>query len=291
MPSILPDFEYDIFISYRQKDNKRDGWVTEFVNTLKAELEATLKNPVSIYFDENPHDGLLETHLVDASLEKKLKCIVFIPIISQTYCDTSSFAWQHELLAFIRMASSDALGMNVTLANGNVASRILPIQIHDLDTEDREAIESALSSALRSISFIYSSPGVNRPLRVNEEQAENNKNRTNYRDQINKVANALKEIGTAVVKEEKKRGGVVSSGPFEGKQGNGSSDKLRSIIKILSIAAALILILFVGYYTIRLLTPAVDASKVSIGVIPFRNNTGDPSMSHYGVGIDRKSVV
>ncbi|MCX6225540.1 MAG: 9-O-acetylesterase [Bacteroidia bacterium] len=29
MPSVLPGFEYDIFISYRQKDNKYDGWVTE----------------------------------------------------------------------------------------------------------------------------------------------------------------------------------------------------------------------------------------------------------------------
>lgn len=53
MPSILPDFEYDIFISYRQNDNKsassdkRDGWVTSFVQVLRDELEATLKNPIS----------------------------------------------------------------------------------------------------------------------------------------------------------------------------------------------------------------------------------------------------
>ena len=96
MPSLLKGFEYDIFISYRQNDNKpatagrRDGWVTSFVDALKDELEATLKNPVSIYFDVNPHDGLLESHQVGASLEKKLKCLVFIPIISQTYCDTES---------------------------------------------------------------------------------------------------------------------------------------------------------------------------------------------------------
>jgi hypothetical protein len=29
MPSIIPGYQYDIFISYRQKDNKYDGWVTE----------------------------------------------------------------------------------------------------------------------------------------------------------------------------------------------------------------------------------------------------------------------
>jgi len=104
MSSILPDFEYDIFISYRQNDNKRDGWVTHFVNALKDELEATIKNPVSIYFDENPHDGLLETHDVDDSLAKKLKCLIFIPIISKTYCDPNTFAWTNELLAFNKLA-------------------------------------------------------------------------------------------------------------------------------------------------------------------------------------------
>ena len=65
MPSLIPGYEYDIFISYRQKDNKGDRWVTEFVSALKAELEATFKEDISIYFDENPHDGLLETHDVD----------------------------------------------------------------------------------------------------------------------------------------------------------------------------------------------------------------------------------
>ena len=84
MSSLIHGFEYDIFISYRQKDNKGDKWVTEFVNALKAELEATFKEDISIYFDENPHDGLLETHNVDKSLEGKLKCLIFIPIISQT---------------------------------------------------------------------------------------------------------------------------------------------------------------------------------------------------------------
>ena len=68
MPSILPNFEYDIFISYRHNDNK-SGWVTEFVNNLREELAATIKEPISIYFDSNPHDGLLETHNVDKSLE------------------------------------------------------------------------------------------------------------------------------------------------------------------------------------------------------------------------------
>ncbi len=283
MPSIHPDFEYDIFISYRQKDNKRDGWVTEFVASLKAELDATLKNPVSIYFDENPHDGLLETHQVDASLSRKLKCIVFIPIVSQTYCDPSSFAWQHEFLPFIRMASEDTLGSNITLANGNVASRVLPVQIHDLDVADRLAIESALSGPLRAIPFIYAAPGVNRPLRVNEEHPENNKNKASYRDQINKVANALKEIGTAVLQQEKTKGFETTPGS-EKQHGNQPREASSPWWKVNVAAAILLLMVVAGYYMFRS-GPVLDPSKASIAVIPFRNNTGDASMNHYGVGI------
>ena len=143
MPSIVSHFEYDIFISYRHNDN-RTGWVTEFVNALREELSATIKEPLSIYFDQNQHDGLLETHDVDKSLEGKLKCLIFIPIISQTYCDTKSFAWQHEFVAFNKLASEAAplsvlvpqsgreepgmrpFGREIKLLNGNFASRILP---------------------------------------------------------------------------------------------------------------------------------------------------------------------
>ncbi|MCX6255831.1 MAG: hypothetical protein NTV31_15345 [Bacteroidia bacterium] len=38
MASIIPGYEYDIFISYRQKDNKHDGWVTEFDDNLKQPM-------------------------------------------------------------------------------------------------------------------------------------------------------------------------------------------------------------------------------------------------------------
>jgi hypothetical protein len=34
MASVIPGYEYDIFISYRQKDNKGDMWVSEFVDAL-----------------------------------------------------------------------------------------------------------------------------------------------------------------------------------------------------------------------------------------------------------------
>ena len=164
MSSIIEGYNYDIFISYRQKDNKGDRWVSEFVEALKTELESTFKEEISVYFDINPHDGLLETHEVGASLEEKLKCLIFIPIISQTYCDPKSFAWQYELCAFNNLAKEDQLGRNIRLSGGNVASRILPVRIHDLDAEDIKLCESALGSVLRGVEFIYKSSGVNRPL-------------------------------------------------------------------------------------------------------------------------------
>ena len=110
MASILPGFEYDIFISYRQKDNKGDRWETEFVRNLQAELESTFKEDVSVYFDVNPHDGLLETHDRSASLKEKLRCLVFIQIISRTYCNPKSFAWENEFCAFNKMAKDDNFG-------------------------------------------------------------------------------------------------------------------------------------------------------------------------------------
>ena len=110
MPSLVSGYEYDVFISYRQNDN-RSGWVTQFVEHLREELAATIKDSVNIYFDENPHDGLLDTHHVDKSLEGKLKCVIFIPVLSHTYCDPKSFAWNNEFLAFSQLAKADALGL------------------------------------------------------------------------------------------------------------------------------------------------------------------------------------
>ncbi len=193
MPSILPGYEYDIFISYRHNDNKYDGWVTEFVEKLSQELNATIKDKLTIFFDKNPREGLQETHHVDQSINDKIKTLIFIPIVSQTYCDTTSFAWNNEFKVFKRESESDPIGRNIKLGNGNYASRILPIRIHDIDVEDVKLLESELSGALRSIDFIYRDAGVNRPLRPVDDDLAGSGGIL-YRNQINKLANAIKEI-------------------------------------------------------------------------------------------------
>lgn len=194
MASLIPGYKYDIFVSYRQKDNKGEKWVSEFVEALKIELESTFKEEISVYFDINPHDGLLETYDVDASLKEKLKCLVFIPVISKTYCDPKSFAWEYEFKSFVDLASHDQFGLKINLQKGNVANRVLPIRIHELSMDDNRLCETVMGGVLRGIDFVYKSAGVNRPLRAREDHPQDNLNKTFYRDQINKVANALDEI-------------------------------------------------------------------------------------------------
>jgi adenylate cyclase len=193
MASIVPGYDYDVFISYRQKDNKGDRWVSEFVDALKTELESTFKEEISVYFDINPHDGLLETHDVNASLKEKLRCLVFVPIILLTYCDPKSFAWEREFCAFNKLAKEEKSGRDIKLSNGNVTSRILPVKIHEIDTEDKALLENELGGVLRCIEFIYKESGVNRPLKPADNKNDN-QNKTDYRNQVNKIANAINEI-------------------------------------------------------------------------------------------------
>lgn len=286
MPSLLPGYEYDIFISYRQNDN-RSAWVTEFVSALQEELAATIKQPVSIYFDSNPHDGLLETHNVDKSLENKLKCLIFIPILSQTYCDPNSFAWQHELCAFNNRAKADQLGRDIRLGSGNVASRILPIKIHDLDSEDKDLLERELGGVLRAVEFIFRSAGVNRSLRSHEEHPQDNLNKTFYRDQINKMANAIKEILTAI------------QNPVAGKvtNGNPTSPESTSSRKKIAVGASLtlILILSVIWYIIYGIgskpVAEMDATQNSIAVLPFVNMSQDPEQEYFSDGMTEQIIT
>lgn len=248
MPSILPNFEYDIFISYRHNDN-RSGWVTEFVKALQEELAATIKEPLSVYFDSNPYDGLLETHNVDKSLEKKLKSLIFIAVISQTYTDTKSFAWQHEFCVFNKLAQADKYNRDVQLTNGNVGSRLLPIRIHDLDPTDNAIIETEIGGVLRAVDFIYKEPGVNRPLKPTDHRNDN-QNKTDYRNQVNKVANAIKEIINGILHP-------TSGSPYS----NAVVFPVES-----------------------------EDTRQSIAALPFRNMSNDPAQEYFSDGITENII-
>jgi tetratricopeptide (TPR) repeat protein len=281
MASLIPGYEYDIFISYRQKDNKYDSWVTEFVQHLESELEATFKEEVTVYFDLNPHDGLLDTHDVDESLKEKLKCLIFIPIISRTYCDPRSFAWEHEFRAFVEMASGDRFGLKVKLPAGNVASRVLPVQIHELKPEDRSLVEETLGGFLRSIEFVYSEPGVNRPLTPGDS-AETNMHRISYRNQINKVANSVDEVISGLVRAVAAQSDdhpAGSDSPSDIPAGDQVRTKLSGARKKwLAIASGsmIIILALISLYLFTGGTTLPFSKRDWVLITDFENHTGNP---------------
>ena len=283
MASIIPGYEYDIFISYRQKDNKGDKWVSEFVEALKTELESTFKEEIGVYFDINPCNGLLETHDVNASLKEKLKCLIFIPIISQTYCDSKSFAWQHELVAFNKMAKEDQFGRDIRLGSGNVASRILPVKIHDLDEEDKSLLENELGGVLRSVEFIFKSAGVNRPLN-SSDNPDKNLNKTYYRDQINKVANAVKEIVTAL-KMNNQHDREVPKNVVKSK-----AERPKNKIKYIIGLFLMLILIVLGYFFVPKLFKTSRPVNISIAVLPFENLSGDPGQEFKSDGISDEII-
>ena len=284
MASLIPGYQYDLFISYRHNDN-RSGWVSEFVKSLQEELAATLKDPVSVYFDVNPHDGLLETHSVDKSLEGKLKCLIFIPILSQTYCDPKSFAWQHEFVAFNQMVQRDPFGRDIKLGNGNVASRILPIKIHDLDAEDKLTIENEIAGALRSIEFIYKEPGVNRPL-ISTDGKSDNQNKTDYRNQVNKVANAVKEIISSL------KSSTIPSPSAPTISVNTVKPTSRS--RVVYLVLGLMILFALGYGVSQFtMSSGKDAPIVnsSIAVLPFANMSNDAEQEFFSDGVTEQIIT
>jgi tetratricopeptide (TPR) repeat protein len=304
MASLIPGFEYDIFISYRQKDNKGDKWVSEFVDALKDELESTFKEEISVYFDINPHDGLLETHDVGASLIEKLKCLVFIPILSRTYCDPKAFAWEHEFKAFVEEASRDQFGLKVRLQSGNVANRVLPVRIHDLDSNDIALCESITGGVLRGVEFIYKSPGVNRPLRPKEDKPQDNLNNAIYRDQINKVALAIKDIilglktgPVAAVKEKNQQTEQIEKvireeePVYKKKPARPIKLKLLSGIAVLAI---LIIAAIIAYPKIFKQEKLADLKspdgRISVVVMPFQNMTNDTKLNVWQTGIQDELI-
>lgn len=272
MPSVVSGYEYDIFISYRHKDNRSSpgnsnpgssgssGWVTDFVRDLRKELETTFKEDLSIYFDSNPDDGLLETHHVDKSLEGKLKSVILIPILSQIYCDPRCYAWQNEFCAFNRLSQSEPIGRDIKLRNGNVASRILPVIIHQLDSDDISQLEAELQSKLRSVEFIFRSPGVNRPLRP-DDLRQDNSNNLFYRDQINKVANAIKEIINAI------KNPGHSTDMYDGQKGVDSNGQTELKSKV---------------------SPPPGKS---LAVLPFVSLSQDPNQEYFADGITENILI
>jgi len=137
-----------------------------------------------------------------------------------------------------------------------VASRVLPIRIHDLDISDIKECESVLGGVLRGIEFIYKEPGVNKPLSTDDDEKKN-LNNTKYRIQINKVANAIKDIIIAISQGEQKSE-VVQKQVYKPVSVRKESNKTKIIVGSLIL---MVLIAF-GYFLIqKLFKSSKDVDK------------------------------
>jgi serine/threonine-protein kinase len=190
------------------------------------------------------------------------------------------------------MAKEDQFGRDIRLIGGNVASRILPVKINDIDPEDKALFENELGGVLRAVEFIYEEPGVNRPLTPDDDE-KINLNRTKYRNQINKVANAVKEIIYGLHPDEKKR---ITKTYLTRTQAGYSEDEPRPVSGkfplqkrltgkfIVPSAFGLMLILAMLFFIPKLIqksgkqTSADETIKKSVAVMPVLNFTGNPEL-------------
>ena len=132
--------------------------------------------------------------------------------------------------------------------------------------------------------FIKAS-GVNRPLKPNDERTENNLNHTYYRDQINKVANAVKEIISAI-KKHNQQDEVISKEVIKLKTEISKNLKPKIIIGSFLVLA----IIMLGYFFISKLFQIFQKNRLkkSIAVLPFRNDSPNDTNSYFINGIMEK---
>ena len=175
----------------------------------------------------------------------------------------------------MELASQDQFGLKVKLPNGNVASRVLPIRIHELDAEDIKLCESVLGGVLRGIEFIYKESGFNRPLKPDDDE-KNNLNKTKYRNQIAKVALAIRNIITAIEHPGQKTEGilkeVVTVTPEKAK---------NPILKTIVASVIVLALIVIGYFFLPKVLKPSGLNEKSIAVLPFINDSPNDSNQYF----------
>ena len=150
----------------------------------------------------------------------------------------------------------------------------------NLMLDDKNLVESELGGSLRGIEFIYREPGVNRPLMANEDHPDNNLNKTFYRNQINKVANAIKEI-LAGLENQDQEGKDFSKGTSEFRP----SVRKNLNKKIIFGSLFLLVLLALGYLVVPKLIKPKEQIEKSIAVLPFVNDSPDKENEYFCNGM------
>ena len=128
--ALLPDYEYDIFISYAHVDNiafpgQRDGWIKQFYQNLNLMLAKRFgrMDMVKIWWDERKLDGSI---LFDDSIEEGIqKSAIMICLNSPGY--KASEYCNKELSLFHNKAKAEPNGLQI----GNQA-RILHVLLNNI---------------------------------------------------------------------------------------------------------------------------------------------------------------
>lgn len=82
---VVPGFKYDLFISYAHQNDRPWGWVSEFIKTLKAELEGKSRE-FAVWWDPGLRTGEdFNIAIADAISESA----VFLSVLSPAYGDSS----------------------------------------------------------------------------------------------------------------------------------------------------------------------------------------------------------
>ena len=163
---------------------------------------------------------------------------------------------------------------------------------------DIKLCELIIGGVLRGVEFIYKEPGVNKPLAI-EDDEKKNLNNTKYRIQINKVANAIKEIisgletePASVVKEKDQ-----SKEPFKTVREDERKKETKKPVKSvkrwwLSVATVAVLLIIAAILiypkifkrdTLEILRSSGE--RISVVVMPFQNMTNDTTWNVWQEGI------
>src|SRR5262245_15779698 len=124
----LPNFDYDIFISYAHANNDYPkGWVTDFHEALQRMLNASLRG-VTIWRDNN----LDSNTCFDAEIKDRIKsAAIFVTLYSGAYRDSDYC--RKELQTFHSKAQVDGWGLSIKSGN---RSRIINVLLRDIGHEE-----------------------------------------------------------------------------------------------------------------------------------------------------------